>query len=73
VTEAEVQSILVVFPFKHTTIKIAYKTTNTLGNILKETRNTNKHEQAGVAVQILGLCIRIFVKLEASRRYSWKS
>jgi hypothetical protein len=31
--------------FKHTNIKIAYKTTNILGNLLKETQNTNKYEK----------------------------
>jgi hypothetical protein len=34
--------------FKHTKVQIAFKTRNTIGNLLKEMRNINKLEQAGI-------------------------
>jgi hypothetical protein len=34
--------------FKHTKVQIAFKTGNTIGNLLKETRNINKFEKAGI-------------------------
>jgi hypothetical protein len=34
--------------FKNTNIKIAFKTNNTIGNILKERTTTNKYEQTGI-------------------------
>jgi hypothetical protein len=36
--------------FKHTKVQIAFKTGNTIGNLLKETRNFNKFEHAGIYI-----------------------
>jgi hypothetical protein len=47
--------------FKHTNIKIAYKTTNTLGNLLKETRNINKYEKAGIYKLTCKDCHKLYI------------
>jgi hypothetical protein len=47
---------------KNTNIKIAFKTSNTIGNILKERIITNKYEQTGIYRLSCAECKKVYIE-----------